>query len=311
MPRRITKIGSSNGNTVQSKEDDERTTQKSKIDSIDSAPQKQCEVIKASQSDSSDSDNSHDDALRNLSAEEENEEENDEELEEEAVVPQPENKKKEELETKKVEDDKRNTQYQPNKPLNSSRVKTTPRVYPPQHDNHAEAQLIQMRDNNARDNNTRDNNTRDNNTRDNNVRDNNVRDNNPREGYNSRPPMGKTYRRDQTTNYGGSPKSGSLNFSYREIMDSVGQKNLKDCDVESIIKYLIAVTHESSQHALSLVLKNTLTGMRNETTLPTVTLSSSSDPDRSNYYPPSSRGTRPYGGSRGRYAPRNFSNENY
>ena len=64
--------------------------------------------------------------------------------------------------------------------------------------------------------------------------------------------------------------NNSLKFSYEEILQR-GDTKLSENDTESLLKYLIATTHRSGQNELCKVFKNTLTGMKNETTLPNTT----------------------------------------
>ena len=64
--------------------------------------------------------------------------------------------------------------------------------------------------------------------------------------------------------------NNSLKFSYDEILQK-GETKLSENDTETILKYLIATTHKAGQNVLCKVFKNTLTGMKNETTLPMTT----------------------------------------
>lgn len=97
-------------------------------------------------------------------------------------------------------------------------------------------------------------------------------------------PRGKTYKKDDTVH---KKNITVLNFSYSDAISTYGSKKVDECDIESLLKYIIATTYSSGQHALSLVLKNTLTGMKNETTLPNITL------DWSNRRQNSNRSTKP------------------
>jgi hypothetical protein len=64
--------------------------------------------------------------------------------------------------------------------------------------------------------------------------------------------------------------NSSLKFSYDEILQK-GDTKLSENNTETLLKYLIATTHKAGQTVLCKVFKNTLTGMKNETTLPMTT----------------------------------------
>ena len=83
----------------------------------------------------------------------------------------------------------------------------------------------------------------------------------PKETY------GKTYRR-ETDNHNNKGFNSVLQFKYEDAIEEFGQQTLSECDSESILKYLIAITHQAGQRAVCGVLKNTLTGLKGETNLP-------------------------------------------
>jgi hypothetical protein len=83
---------------------------------------------------------------------------------------------------------------------------------------------------------------------------------------------GKVYRRD--TNVPKNPQS-VLGFSYEDALKVYGEQVLNKTDTESILKYMIGLTHQSGQRAVCNVLKMTLTGLKGETNFPSTIEASS------------------------------------
>ena len=88
--------------------------------------------------------------------------------------------------------------------------------------------------------------------------------------------QGKTYSRNEITNnrhhkkYEPRQNTSCLDFSYDECLTENENKTMKSCNIETHIKYMIALSHREGPHrrALYNVLKNTLTGLNGETNLP-------------------------------------------
>ena len=78
-----------------------------------------------------------------------------------------------------------------------------------------------------------------------------------------------------------------LDFSYEECLNDNDNKTMKNCNIETHLKYLIALTYREGQHkrALCNVLKNTLSGLNGETNLPLLT----NDNERRKPYNPDRR----------------------
>jgi hypothetical protein len=88
--------------------------------------------------------------------------------------------------------------------------------------------------------------------------------------------QGKTYSRNEITNnrynkkYEPRQNTSCLDFSYDDCLNDNENKTMKSCNIETHIKYMIALSHREGPHrrALYNVLKNTLTGLNGETNLP-------------------------------------------
>jgi len=88
--------------------------------------------------------------------------------------------------------------------------------------------------------------------------------------------QGKTYSRNEITNnrhnkkYEPRQNTSCLDFSYDDCLNENENKTMKSCNIETHIKYMIALSHREGPHrrALYNVLKNTLTGLNGETNLP-------------------------------------------
>jgi len=78
-----------------------------------------------------------------------------------------------------------------------------------------------------------------------------------------------------------------LDFSYDECLNDNDNKTMKNCNIETHLKYLISLTYREGQHkrALCNVLKNTLSGLNGETNLPLLT----NDNERRKPYNPDRR----------------------
>lgn len=76
-----------------------------------------------------------------------------------------------------------------------------------------------------------------------------------------------------------------LRFDYQEIIDIAGERKLNECDLNTTLKYWIAMKHQEGlpSRAICSVLKNTLTGCNGETNLPILTLGNGGK--RRNYQP--------------------------
>ena len=89
--------------------------------------------------------------------------------------------------------------------------------------------------------------------------------------------QGKTYKQFNNNNINNNNentenKNSILRYSYIDAIKKSGALTLSECDEETILKYLIATTHQSGKKAICGVLKNTLSGMNGETNLPMLTV---------------------------------------